>query len=640
MPVLLQYIPYVIGAFLFLLSLAFVLWYVVPAGRLNQSFSKILRALAKSKAITVGPRTPQEFKEALAGSTLAQLWEEYAETIHEQRHEDHRIQYRATIQAAQIFTPQSVVDTPMNVEFFKHLPGILTGLGILGTFGGLIGGLLPFKEKNALTDPSRTQQLVGDLLNEVSHAFMISAIAIGCAMVATLIEKILYSRNLRHLDSLCERIDEAFQLGVGEEYLSQLVRAAEGTYDKTRQLKDSLVNDLKGLLESVTAAQVQAIQQSSHAMQVSMESNNRVLGSVISDSITGSLKEPLDQIARTTQTVAGDQSQGVQTLLTTVLQDFMDRLEGSFGKQFHGMEGMMSSLVQTLDETRRSMDATILQMRDAGSQSLAEVNRSLQEVLRGVGASQESFHQQSQDALVRLVGDLQKGQTAVLEALDRRARSIEDVGTQAVSTIGAEVSRISGGLEETLGRLEGSVHGLVKHLESTVATNEGMVRGLNDGAASIQRAVAGVTNAWRETENSITESRDTVAVIRHSTEQLRSSIEGLGALQQSQAAALERIQVVLAEAREATLLSTQARSDLNGTVDLLAKATQEYVTSVPKSLEDNFRVFGESLVSSVNKTQTALDQVWGGVLSDLRTFLQDMESFVESAHRDQGRGQS
>ena len=34
-----------------------------------------------------------------------------------------------------------MVDAPLRTEFYKHLPGILTGLGIIGTFSGLIIGL-------------------------------------------------------------------------------------------------------------------------------------------------------------------------------------------------------------------------------------------------------------------------------------------------------------------------------------------------------------------------------------------------------------------------------------------------------------------------------------------------------------------
>ena len=36
-------------------------------------------------------------------------------------------------------------DTSLRADFFKHLPGILSGIGIIGTFVGLLSGLKGFK---------------------------------------------------------------------------------------------------------------------------------------------------------------------------------------------------------------------------------------------------------------------------------------------------------------------------------------------------------------------------------------------------------------------------------------------------------------------------------------------------------------
>ena len=43
------------------------------------------------------------------------------------------------------FNSQYVVDSRLRTEFFRHLPGIFTGVGIIGTFSGLITGLRQFQ---------------------------------------------------------------------------------------------------------------------------------------------------------------------------------------------------------------------------------------------------------------------------------------------------------------------------------------------------------------------------------------------------------------------------------------------------------------------------------------------------------------
>jgi hypothetical protein len=72
-------------------------------------------------------------------------------------------------------------------DFVRHLPGVLTGLGIIGTFAGLLDGLSQF-------NPSTTSTAVAGLkplLDGVSHAFIASATAIGCAMIVLFIEKLV-----------------------------------------------------------------------------------------------------------------------------------------------------------------------------------------------------------------------------------------------------------------------------------------------------------------------------------------------------------------------------------------------------------------------------------------------------------------
>ncbi|MBV5270653.1 MAG: hypothetical protein JZU55_13105, partial [Afipia sp.] len=80
---------------------------------------------------------------------LEYLWREYRESLHLQHIErDGQKEVsavRATSPAEIYFNNQFVVDTRRHTEFFKHLPGIFTGIGIIGTFGGLILGLKEFK---------------------------------------------------------------------------------------------------------------------------------------------------------------------------------------------------------------------------------------------------------------------------------------------------------------------------------------------------------------------------------------------------------------------------------------------------------------------------------------------------------------
>src|SRR2546425_5483303 len=133
------------GSALVILFAAFVIWFFVPAVmhwfRLR-SIERSLRAAATS--------SPQQLKAIFSGDEqLLHLWKQYEETLHEQT-EDRGgtvrvIAVRSTIPAETFFNSQYVVDSRLHTEFFRHLPGIFTGVGIIGTFSGLIMGLREFQ---------------------------------------------------------------------------------------------------------------------------------------------------------------------------------------------------------------------------------------------------------------------------------------------------------------------------------------------------------------------------------------------------------------------------------------------------------------------------------------------------------------
>ena len=88
---------------------------------------------------------------------------------------------RSTLPAETFFNGQTVVDARLRTEFFKHLPGIYTGIGIIGTFTGLIEGLRQFQvSENAAT----VRGSLESLMHAVGQAFLISASAIAAAIGA------------------------------------------------------------------------------------------------------------------------------------------------------------------------------------------------------------------------------------------------------------------------------------------------------------------------------------------------------------------------------------------------------------------------------------------------------------------------
>jgi hypothetical protein len=172
---------------------------------------------------------------------LSILWAEYSEALDKRNQSPEPVstrarRWRASALAETFFSDYALVDSPLRSDFYKHVPGILTGLGIIGTFSGLITGLIHFD----VSDPATTQNQLSLLVQSVGQAFFVSALAIALAMVFTWVEKALLSARYAQVESLQHMIDSLFEAGSGQENLERLVVATEAQVAAMQDMLDEL----------------------------------------------------------------------------------------------------------------------------------------------------------------------------------------------------------------------------------------------------------------------------------------------------------------------------------------------------------------------------------------------------------------
>lgn len=201
-----------------------------PLGAARQRVSQLSRVFfAHLDVAANGDRLDLSNIEQLAHNDpyLGPLWAEYTQAIEalqplETSAHQATGPWQANSHAENYFTEQALVDSPLRSNVYKHIPGILTGVGIIGTFTGLIAGLVGFDVSN----PERVQTELSQLVQTVGHAFLVSALAITLAMVFTWIEKSLLTSRYRQVEELQQALDALFT-PQGGAYLERLTLATE-----------------------------------------------------------------------------------------------------------------------------------------------------------------------------------------------------------------------------------------------------------------------------------------------------------------------------------------------------------------------------------------------------------------------------
>ena len=218
-----------------------------PLGAARQRVSHLSRAFfANMNMRSDGGRLDLADMEHLAASDseMAALWAEYQQAVDnlqqlESTSQTRAGQWQASSHAENFFTDQALVDSPLQTHFFAHIPGILTGVGIIGTFTGLIAGLIGFDVSN----PAQVQSELSQLVQTVGHAFLVSAFAITLAMVFTWLEKSLLTGRYQQVEQLQQNLDSLFTPHAGAPHLERLTLATEMQAHLSHKILQQLRSD-------------------------------------------------------------------------------------------------------------------------------------------------------------------------------------------------------------------------------------------------------------------------------------------------------------------------------------------------------------------------------------------------------------
>jgi uncharacterized protein with HEPN domain len=450
---------------LVLLYFAYTFWvdFFRPSKQVSRELSSALVSLREIKSQGTCTDLDGIREKVMFSTTLKSCWDEFSDTLHGQKKADSQgimqvNRYRATALANSFFTEQIVISTPLKAEFFKHLPGILTGIGIIGTFLGLILGLFTF---DVSKDPELVRTSLRNLLSSVGNAFVVSLAAIFLAMLITWLEKRAINRLYTELDELCGLIDSLFEAGAGEEYLQRLVDASETSATQAMQMKESIVTDLKQVLTELTNQQIAA-----------MTANSSQLSQSIGDSITQGLVDPLTKISEAVQTVGNSQGEGVTKLLTDVMSRFVTEMDGMFGSQMRGMNEMLVQTASTIQDASQRFEQLANQIQQAGSGAADAMSKRVEEALLNMQNAQASSNEQMRIFVEQLKQNMSQGQTESSELTKNLVKELSESTTALVRSLQDQSNNAQLTHNDRQKERDEQMNRLLEHLKDSITNTQ------------------------------------------------------------------------------------------------------------------------------------------------------------------------
>ncbi|WP_454722784.1 MULTISPECIES: anti-phage ZorAB system protein ZorA [Cupriavidus] len=600
-----------IGGLLLLALIGFVLQFLRPALRTRRELRQTLERLQQLNAEGPVLDLDRVASEVMLSPTLRHCWQEYRKTLHGQKQVTATgtmevARWRASAMANGFFTDQALVESPLRSEFYKHLPGILTGLGIIGTFSGLILGLRNFHVSD---DAAIVRGSLESLIFSVGGAFVVSGIAIFLAMAVTTVEKMILNGSYAQVEALCGLIDSLFDSGVGEEYLQRLVEASETSATQTMQMKESLVTDLKQVLSELTQQQIATI-----------TSTSAQLGQSISQSLSEGLAEPLQRISHAVESVGNSQGEGVTKLLMDVLANFTAQMEGMFGAQMRGMNEMLVQTANTIQTASLRFERLAEQIQDAGTGAADAMAKRMDEALQQMQARQSEANDQMRAFVEELRRNVAEGQSESAESTRKMMHELSESTGALVKGLQEQAYAAQQAHAQRQADMETQNGRLVAQQSEQLA---GLTTAVNDSSEAMRQAV---TRLEAATNTNVERMALGAERLQLAANRLSDNLEAMRSASEGMAGATTKLDQSARTLDTALLATQQALGEQKAVRD----AVTAMVTALRDTVENAKREAGmtSELVGKLEAASRQLAQAQ----DDAASYLEEVNDVLTGAH--------
>ncbi|MGI6877839.1 anti-phage ZorAB system protein ZorA [Microbacterium sp. gxy059] len=346
-----------------------------------------------------------------AEKTAGKLWGEFCETL--VRGDDGRL--RNTVEADFFFNERSLAGGLSQNRLLVAAPGLLTALGVLGTFLGLVLGLSGLRvgdENDLLTG-------IEHLIESAAIAFATSVWGVLTSILVNVAEKSDERKVLAKIQELQADIDGALLRITPESALVDIRRSAHEADQSLRQLDERIGDRLQVGLDQVTSR----IESSLHG------------------AITDSLGPAIEKLVeRTTQ-----QSETVFEVLVNRFAESFSRLGEQQAKALSQAAAELSiavsAVTQTLEEVRVAHRETADQLRDLTEETArhlaggAEAAKESHERLDAAAEKVREVLNAALGVIVDVQGRAQR-QIDLFETTSARAAELQEVISVSATLIG------------------------------------------------------------------------------------------------------------------------------------------------------------------------------------------------------------
>ncbi|MGF1692364.1 hypothetical protein [Photobacterium kagoshimensis] len=375
---------------------------------------------------------------------------------------------RNTMQVKSLFNSSNIVESKLNVRMYTSTPNILTGLGLLFTFVGLMIGISEAAVGLSSSDIDAAKQSLNPLLSGASIAFTTSVVGLLLSMIFSVFEKAQFYKLEKAVkefsDFLATHIDfvDADKLAAMQLQATQL---------QTQALADFQVDQQRITDETITRVS----KEFRETLLESAGSELKMLGELI-----GKMNDRLEgNITRFTD--SQERMQSVTEKLTHTIEDSFGKVTNQLVDTVNGMGEREDERVQAVIDNFRHVMKDIEQSHLAISEQVQLASQ------QATTATFEQVERMTAEVLPAMINDISSSMTSSVEGFVTRIQTTEESMSSLLSQFPTTVEMLKKMTQEVAGNIE--VMGRLQSL------NNGSIEQLSDMVAKLNRSSDSLVNA-------------------------------------------------------------------------------------------------------------------------------------------------
>jgi hypothetical protein len=626
--------------------------------RLINSLTKETRQYSRPSQPSIKQELTEKFNR---NKELADAWQAFEDSLITRSHNENQIVYK-TDEASLFFSEERLLEQHLNLRFWNSMPALLVGLGILGTFVGLVWGLIPFSDVD-FTNTDQIREAIKELLSGVSTAFVTSVWGMLASFLFNGLEKWGIGRVSRAIADLQRALDQIFTPTRAEEIAihqqDELVQqtAALKSFstdlaDRIKIAMDSIMSErLENLHQSLTqlhdqnTRERQEIIQELHnapeafsnamAEQLAPSLNNlntavKELREQKEESATDAIRQLVEEFQKS---ISGSITAQMETLAERVSQvseglinlpDQMTRMIGGIQEQIDQARGLLTSTSEEqtgqmqnmmdgmLNTFQRTIETQQSGLSETTNQSIQMLQSTIAELQQSITSTASQTATESEAMTNRMLELLESAANRVDEQLGQRMAAIETVSNQSIQTLQTTITELGQSITSTLNQQQQTISAITSQTAKASAEATDQMQQLVDRAAT--RLGESVQGAEKSINMLLQQQGDQIeafnAQIINSQETLTRSREMLEQMNASAASVRQLIETTRVLSRELMTGATQLESagtNLTQASDAFNQENERYLSANRETTNQIQNVLGQSqqlLNDSVQRFQT------------------------------------